>query len=139
MDNSDLSKEIVNVCAGFAALINTVDSDYSAVRAGLTDVNREQEDLLHELELSPLSACERSLVANKLIEVRHRRRQLDNDFKMLQLIIDHNKKHPDWLVASYKLSRDVRASLKGLESRTYTPRIRKDIKLYQGDLEDETA
>ena len=128
---TELSNDILTAVQQFSTLFNSIDSDYAAIRTALSDANQEQEDLLHEIELSPFNSYEGYLLAKKLRDVRLCRRQLDNDLKISQLIIDFVKKHPDLGIALFKLARDTSASMNGLATRTYTPRIRKDIKLYK--------
>lgn len=124
-----LSNEIQNVVSSFSALFNSVDNDYAEIRNQLSNANQEQEDLLHEIELSPFNSYEGFLLAKKMKEVRLRRRQLDNDLKLSQVMLDFVKKHPELGTALFKLSKDINGSINGLSGRLYTPRIRTDIKL----------
>jgi len=130
----NLSDESITILENFNGLINGIERDYAAVREAISEVNKEQEDLLHELELSPLAAHERSLVANKMIEVRLRRRQLLNDFAVIEPLIRFRKGHDSLLIPLAKMLRDMVKIKDAMGSRQYTPRIRTDIKLYRGKL-----
>lgn len=135
----NLSDESITIIDNFYGLIAGIDKDYAAIRAALSEVNQEQEDLLHELELSQLAAHERSIVANKLIEVRRRRRQLLNDFQIIEPALRFAKAHEALKLTLYRLAHGMRKVQDSLNSRQYTPRIRTDIKLYQGELSREVA
>ena len=133
----NLSDETITIIENFSNMFFSIDRDYSAVREALSDVNREQQDLLHELELSPLDAVERSIVANKLIEVRKRRRQLANDMAIVEPMIRFAKGHESLKIPMAKLLNDMQKTKENLSGRQYTPRVRKDIKLFQGELSRE--
>lgn len=125
-----LSDESITILENFSNMFSGIERDYAAIREGLSNANQEQEDLLHELELSPFSSYEGFLLAKKLQEVRKRRRELDNDFIILSKLIDFRKTHAAWEVPLYRLLTDMRKTQESLSYRLYSPRIRTDIKLY---------
>lgn len=136
-EGMNLSDETIQAVEKFNFAMANIERDYSLIRESLSSVNEEQQDLLHELELSPLAADERSLTANKLIEVRKRRRQLANDFAIIEPLVRFKKGHETLGIPLAKLLRDMQKIREALATRQYTPRIRTDIKLYKGELSRE--
>lgn len=130
----NLSDESITILENFYGLLNGLVKEYVMLREELSTVNLEQQDLLHEFELSPLSASERSIIAGKMIEVRKRRRQIDNSIKIIAPAVKFCDEHKSLVVTLYRLIHVMRKINDGFFSRQYTPRIRTDIKLYQGAL-----
>ena len=133
----NLSDESITILENFYGLLHGLGKEYVALREELSTSNLEQQDLLHEFELSPLSASERSIIAGKLIEVRKRRRQIDNAIKIIGPAVKFCDEHKNLVVTLYRLIHAMRKTKDGLASRQYTPRVRTDIKLYQGTLTEE--
>ena len=133
----NLSDESITILENFYGLLHGLGKEYVALREELSTSNLEQQDLLHEFELSPLSASERSIIAGKLIEVRKRRRQIDNAIKIIGPAVKFCDEHKSLVVTIYKLLNVMTKTKAGLEGRQYTPRVRTDIKLYQGSLTEE--
>ena len=135
----NLSDESITIIENFYGLLHGLGKEYVALREELSKVNLEQQDLLHEFELSPLSASERSIIAGKMIEVRKRRRQIDNSIKIIAPAVKFCDEHKSLVVTIYRIIHLMQKTKDGLASRQYTPRVRTDIKLYQGTLMKEGA
>ena len=133
----NLSDESITILENFYGLLNGLVKEYVMLREELSTVNLEQQDLLHEFELSPLSASERSIIAGKMIEVRKRRRQIDNAIKIIGPAVDFCNSHKSLVISLYHLQIKMRGLKAGLEGRQYTPRVRTDIQLYHGALAGE--
>ena len=134
-----LSDETMTILENFNGLFLAIDRDYAALRTAISEINQEQEDLLHELELSPLDAVERSIVANKLIEVRKVRRQLLNDFAVIDPFLQFRRGHDTWAIPLASLQKRMRKIRDAQDNRQYTPRRRQDIKLFRGELANGDA
>lgn len=135
----NLSDESITIIENFYGLLHGLGKEYATLREELSTVNCEQQDLLHEFEFSPLSASDRSVVAGKMIEVRKRRRQIDNAIKIIGPAVDFCNSHKSLVISLCHLQIKMRGIKAGLEGRQYTPRVRTDIKLYQGALAREGA
>lgn len=134
-----LSEESITIIENFYGLLHGLGKEYATLREELSTVNCEQQDLLHEFEFSPLSASDRTIVGGKMIEVRKRRRQIDNAIKIIGPAVKFCDEHKSLVVTIYKLLNVMTKTKAGLEGRQYTPRVRTDIKLYQGTLAGECA
>lgn len=84
-----------------------------------------QEDILHELEFSKLSAVEMMKMTKRLIEVRKMRRNVKNEIALYSCILD-----------SYKTGTTSNTLIERVEKvkyndscREYVPRILKDLKI----------
>jgi len=66
-------------------------------------------------------------------------RLIDNSIKIITPAVKFCDDHKGMVVTLYRLLHLMRKTKEGLECRQYTPRVRTDIKLYQGSLTGECA
>lgn len=90
----------------------------------------EQEDYLHEIELSKLNAFELSKVAVLLRDTRKERRMLKNKLELINTLKGYTDKY-----ITKGIIADTRQAIQNIytlksnqETKEYTPRIIKDLK-----------
>lgn len=121
------TEDILNLIKQF---IEGAEREYNAITKELNIKELEQQDLLHELEISSLNASEMAKVAKRLRQTRLERRSLKNDFERIKII-----KHFTDKQIERKLLLEIKTlvnELNNLKSRQenckYRPRVLKDLK-----------
>jgi hypothetical protein len=120
----------------FHGLLENIAIEFSELRATYTSINQECEDLLHELELSPLNARELAVLVKKLKEARLRRREYADAMSIINPVVNFSFNHKGWVGTIWPTAREMTKIQESLSNRKYTPRVRKDIKLYKGELDE---
>lgn len=90
----------------------------------ITDLEREQEDILHELEFSKLNAVELMKMAKELKRIRTFRRELKNEREILFNLNKTFKKEN--IITVLACAKEV---CNNISKRAYTPRVRTDLKI----------
>ena len=119
----------------FLELLNTIESDWDNLHDEIKQSEYEQEDFLHEIELSPLNSYEGFVITKKLQEVRQRRRELKNLKEVLLPLkdfLDHNQKMK---IDLFKVLTSMEKVEDNQSIRSYYPRVRTDIKLAKKRME----
>lgn len=102
--------------------------DMDTISKKIKDCNSEQEDLLHELELTKFNACEGYLLAKEIQTLRHKRREykdLEEQLDLLKLFMNKHK----WVINDLKpLIKVIEEKKEHQIHRQYTPRIRSNLK-----------
>lgn len=108
-----------------------IEKEHSDLIKELTNKELEQQDLLHELELSNLDAVEITKVAISLKKVRKERRIIKNDIERVKIIKNFTDKYNNRFIANEinGLIKELKKLKKRQENRKYEPRILKDIKI----------
>lgn len=90
----------------------------------------EQEDLLHEIELSKLNAAEIAKVVKTLKEVRVNRRIIKNDLERVKLIKNFTDKYNNKFITNdiSMLLGELRKLNKIQNNRKYQPRVFENLK-----------
>lgn len=90
----------------------------------------EQEDYLHELELSKLNGIEIMQVSKELIKVRRERRELKDKLELINTIKGYTDKYiTKGIIADTRQAISNIDTLKSnQDAREYTPRIIKNLK-----------
>ena len=90
----------------------------------------EQEDYLHELELSKLNGIEIMQVSKELIKVRRERRELKDKLELINTIKGYTDKYINkGIIADTRQAISNIDTLKSnQDAREYTPRIIKNLK-----------
>lgn len=111
-----------------------IGKEHSELLEELTNKELEQQDLLHELELSNLDAVEITKVAIKLKKVRKERRVIKNDIERVKIIKNYTDKYNNRFIVNEinVLIKELKKLKKRQENRKYEPRILKDIKIQNG-------
>ena len=112
-------------------LFNGIDEVRKNLTAKLYEKDGEQEDLLHELELSKLNASEMTQIMKRLKAVRLERRDLKNELEKANTLKGFTDKYNNKFII--KDISQLISNLETLESnqktRKYNPRILKDLKV----------
>lgn len=89
----------------------SIDKEIENISEELSNVDLEQQDILHYIENNNLNAGSYAKVGKLLKDVRKRRRDIKNDFEKLQSIRDNfARKYNDKFIAN-----DISKALKGVE------------------------
>jgi len=107
----------------------TLKYEIDSVNQKIRDIHSEQDDLLHELELTKFNACEGYQLSKELQILRHKRRHYKDQEEQMDMIRGVINKYK-WIV------NDLKPLVKMLEEkenhqihRQYTPKIRTNLKL----------
>jgi hypothetical protein len=122
--------DIIKTVEQFARLLDTIETDLGELISAQSSIDLEQQDILHEIELTKFNAVEGFLLASKLKEIRHRRREITNDLEVCQSFVDSfYKNHKGLGVTLYKSLKYMQQIRQTQGAKVYTPRVRTDIKL----------
>ena len=121
----------MDVVKNFADLIDYVETKYSFICDEISNADKEEQDLLHEIEFMPFSSHESYILAKKLREVRQRRRKFKEEKEVLSSLHDWLDKNKQIKMSIFKTWRTMKETKERQGNRVYTPRIRTDIKLAQ--------
>ena len=107
----------------------TLKYEIDSVNQKIRDIHSEQDDLLHELELTKFNACEGYQLSKELQILRVKRRHYKDQEEQMDMIRGVINKYK-WIV------NDLKPLVKMLEEkenhqihRQYTPKIRTNLKL----------
>jgi len=107
----------------------TLKYEMDSINHKIRDIHSEQDDLLHELELTKFNACEGYQLSKELQILRHKRRHYKDQEEQMDMIRGVVNKYK-WII------NDLKPLVKLLEEkenhqihRQYTPKIRTNLKL----------
>jgi len=107
----------------------TLKYEMDSINQKIRDIHSEQDDLLHEVELTKFNACEGYQLSKELKKLRHKRRHYKDQEEQMDMIRGVINKYK-WIV------NDLKPLVKLLEEkedhqihRQYTPKIRTNLKL----------
>ena len=107
----------------------TLKYEMDSINQKIRDIHSEQDDLLHEVELTKFNACEGYQLSKELQILRHKRRHYKDQEEQMDMIRGVINKYK-WIV------NDLKPLVKLLEEkenhqihRQYTPKIRTNLKL----------
>ncbi len=86
------------------------------------EANDSTQDILHKLEIQPVSYHEAARLARKLAEVRQSRRMAKDIYNTVSLIVQWAEENKNVVKSLERLLGDVRKSEKFMQNRTYTPK-----------------
>lgn len=130
LHHKEIPIECVNiegVLSQFLGQLSLASRQYAANQNALMDLQKKQQDLLHEIELvDGKNASEGYKSYSRLRTVRLERRKCKTENELLKAIIDWsnaNKKTMDELRAILKCNKELRAAI---DSRVYGVRCSED-------------
>ena len=85
----------------------------------LRDLEDEKLDIEHYIEFQNLNAAQGYKASRELKNCRVKRRSVKNELMVINIILDQKVKE--------MVSNEVYQRIKGLDKRTYSPRIRTDL------------
>ena len=123
--------EVEDLMNYILSFLENISKEEGKVAEELRIKELEQQDLLHELEISKLNAPEMMITTKQLIQVRKERRELKNDLQrivILRRFADRQK--------SRNLDNEIRTLQKELKKTNdyqqygkYKPRVLKNLKI----------
>lgn len=127
IDNIDEIEKFVEEMNYFFTNIERVNSD---LKNQLRTKELEQDDLLHEIELSKLSIGERSRTYSHLEKVLQERRIIKDKIDLINTIKPYtNKFIMKGIFAETDITiKNIETLRNNQETRQYTPRVLKDLK-----------
>lgn len=123
---------VIQVLDDFKSLIGNIAKVESVLKAEETKFNNEQQDLLHEIELSELNAAELIKIASRLRKLRKERRKVKDKLEYIRTLRTFTDKYNN----NFKTYVDIANIKKQLEildkeqsTRIYRPRVLDDLKI----------
>ena len=128
IDNIDEVEEFAKEMNYFFTYIERTNSD---LKNELRIKELEQDDLLHEIELSKLNAFELSKVAVRLRNVRQERRVIKDKLEFISTLKGFADKYNNKLITGdiAQLLKNIRNLKENWETRIYKTRILEDLKI----------
>jgi L-ribulose-5-phosphate 3-epimerase UlaE len=128
-----LEKDPIQAIQGFLELLNWIDNDWAVIFDQIGNADKETQDLLHEIELSHFNAFEGFKLSKEIQNVRQWRRQLKNLQEVLEPFNDFCNANKNLRVNLFKVMNQMVKRQENQEHKTYTPRVRTDLKIATGD------
>ena len=97
------------------------------VKMEINYYQEELQDLEHYIEFTNLSASQGYKIAKEIKDVRMKRRELKNELEYLEIIEKRMKnalRHQDGIS---QVTDGISRTTERISTRTYTPRVRKDL------------
>lgn len=123
---------VIQLLDDFKSLIGNIAKVESVLKAEETKMNNEQQDLLHEIELSELNAAELIKIASRLRKLRKERRKVKDKLEYIRTLRTFTDKYNN----NFKTYVDITNIKKQLETlekeqatRIYRPRVLDDLKI----------
>lgn len=137
IDNIDEVEEFAKEMNYFFTYIERTNSD---LKNELRIKELEQDDLLHEIELSKLNAFELSKVAVRLRNVRQERRVIKDKLEFISTLKGFADKYNNKLITGdiAQLLKNIRNLKENWETRIYKTRILEDLKISKMKKKEES-
>lgn len=137
IDNIDEVEEFAKEMNYFFTYIERINSD---LKNELRIKELEQDDLLHEIELSKLNAFELSKVAVRLRNVRQERRVIKDKLEFLSTLKGFADKYNNKLITGdiAQLLKNIRNLKENWETRIYKTRVLEDLKISKMKKKEES-
>lgn len=128
IDNIDEIERFAEEMNYFFTNIERTNSD---LKNQLRTKELEQDDLLHEIELSKLNAFELSKVATRLQKTRKERREIKDKLEFIATIKGFSDKYTNKLITGdlVNLLKNIRRLRENWETRIYKTRVLEDLKI----------
>lgn len=121
----DFAVNLENVYSVFS-LIPSIETD---LRNQLSNLDAQEQDLLHEVEIADLSRREKNIYVVKLQELRKKRRNVKNQLELIDPVSKLIKSNSKIVYDLSTLCHKIRDTLKTQDSRVYIPKARTDLKI----------
>lgn len=137
IDNIDEVEEFAKEMNYFFTYIERTNSD---LKNELRIKELEQDDLLHEIELSKLNAFELSKVAVRLRNVRQERRVIKDKLEFISTLKGFADKYNNKLITGdiAQLLKNIRKLKDNWETRIYKIRVLEDLKISKMKKKEES-
>jgi hypothetical protein len=113
--------------------LNDIKNTYNYNFQNVNDLDKESQDLEHEIELSTFSSVAGYKLAKELQRVRRERRKLKNENETLQLLNEYfnDPRFKNLINDLCNIKGKIRKVQDNQANRLYTPKIRKDLTIPQ--------
>lgn len=137
IDNIDEVEEFAKEMNYFFTYIERTNSD---LKNELRIKELEQDDLLHEIELSKLNAFELSKVAVRLRNVRQERRVIKDKLEFISTLKGFADKYKNKLITGdiAQLLKNIKKLKDNWETRIYKTRVLEDLKISKMKKKEES-
>lgn len=113
------------VVADYLDLLNSIEKKWEATKEEIILAEKEQQDLLHEIELTRFDVQRGYRLSKRLQEVRQRRRELKNRLEILTPLKDFHDRNQKLKIDLFKVQTKMKQAQQTQEARVYTPRMLK--------------
>ena len=137
IDNIDEVEAFAKEMNYFFTYIERTNSD---LKNELRVKELEQNDLLHEIELSKLNAFELSKVAVRLRDVRQERRVIKDKLEFISTLKGFSDKYNNKLITGdiAQLLKNIRILKENWDTRIYKTRVLEDLKISKMKKKEES-
>ena len=127
----DDMKEIEKFVVEMNYFFTNVEKTNLELRNKLRIKELEQDDLLHEIELSKLNAVELLKIAKRLKKTRNERREIKDKLEFFEIIKSFSDKYVNRLITGdlIKVLKNIRTLKEKWNSRIYSTRVLEDLKI----------
>ncbi len=121
--------ECLNHMEKIYSILKEIPSTEEEYKKKLSELDLEEQDLLHEIELIDLSRSERSTMCLKLKDVRQTRRTVKELSEILDVLVKFRSKNIKEINHINMAATRMKEIMKIQKERVYYPRMRSDMKL----------
>lgn len=127
-ENIDVNQAVETV-QNFLDLLTTIDKNYDALYEEVGKADKEQQDLLHDIEFTTFCGRDGYKKAKEIQALRIRRRELKNTMELIGPIRDYMRNHQKTKLDLHKIVQQMRLIKRDQNERVYIPRVRNDLKI----------
>jgi hypothetical protein len=118
----------------FAGAPQQYDQNYEAIGR----LDNEQQDILHEIELSEMQDQEKGYSLYVILrEIRRNRRQLRIKNELLQPLVELLRSNENFRHKIYKTNEEIKKISRLQSERSYKARVREDLSICEKNKEEE--
>lgn len=119
---------------------NSINQEKIEIQKEINLKEAEQQDLLHEIELSKLNAFELSKVAVRLRDVRQERRVIKDKIEFISTLKGFSDKYNNKLITGdiAQLLKNIRILKENWDTRIYKTRVLEDLKISKMKKKEES-
>ena len=123
---TDYIEKFLTLCVEFSETYKKVEEKHRIYFQKVNECDKASSDLLHILELKPLTTSEKAKWATKMSIVRKDRRYFKDKAEALEDIVEKFKSWGQSFDGCMNKPGNARQKYRNRQYRTYTPRVIKD-------------
>ena len=127
-ESIDINQAIETV-QNFLDLLSTIDKTYGALYDEVGKADREQQDLLHDIEFSTFCGRDGFKKAKEIQALRIRRREAKNTMEIIGPLREYQRNHQKTKIDLHKVVQQMKLCKRDQGERVYVPRVRTDLKI----------
>ena len=108
-------------------ILSDIKQTYEFNYENVNDLDKETQDLEHEIELSNFDSKKGYKLVKEFKRVRQERRKLCDENLTLKFLYDYFAKYPNMVTDLQKSRGEIKRKTEELSNRFYTPKIRTDL------------